>query len=521
MITHAPGRSSLVARLPATHPSGEPPLCLMHHTDVATAEADQWPDDRGPLSGARVDGEVWGRGALDMKGMGALQLVSMQLLVEHGVPRSRDVVLLAVADEEVDNVGARALVDRWSTIGCSQMLNEGGLGVRDALFDGQAVHAISSAEKGILWVRMIAEGRAGHGSTPYPDEAPSRLLQAMERIERKVKVRPRIDDSLYRLLHAVGDDEGGLTGVVLKSRALTGLLVKPRLKGIPTTRATMVDTVHLTGMSGAEAPNVVPSEVWAQYDARLLPGTTPEEHLARLQKAVRKVEGIRFEVLAEEESNGSDIDSDFFRAVAHYAVEGKERAAVGPLLSVGFTDSLLLRPVGVEAFGYVPFEVPAEVAETMHGHRERVPEGVRRLFSMVVHLAGAPDQPLAPPDPAESPVPDTPWTLRFDGGSHDLTRIEHTGDEASWAYEPVTPEQSSSGTYSGGEPASGELPAEAIEALWAEVRAAIDDTGSHVDTRAMGTASLSWTTPDDRGEVLLDADAARRLADRLDELTGR
>lgn len=391
-VPHAEGRSSLVARLEGG--DDEAPLCLMHHIDVASFEVERWPEGRGPLSGVVADGAVWGRGALDMKGMGALELMTMALLVSEGVPLRRDVVLLAVADEEVDNVGARELAARWDQVGCSQMLNEGGLGVQDALFDGQAVHAISTAEKGILWVRMHAEGRAGHGSTPYPGEAPTRLLEAMERVERKVHPRAHIDDSLFQLLHAVGEQKGGLTGAVLRSRLLVRWLVKPRLKAEPTTNAVMHDTLHLTGMLGAEEPNVVPGRVTAQYDGRLLPGTTPEEHLARLEKAVRKVEGISFEVLSQAESNGSPVDSPMFDAIAHYAVEGRPYAAAGPLLAVGFTDSLILRPVGVEAYGYVPFEVPAEVAETMHGHGERVPveqvgEGVRRLFSMVVHLAGA------------------------------------------------------------------------------------------------------------------------------------
>jgi len=393
-VTHAPGRSSLIARLPGSGEGGAP-LCLMHHSDVATAEDAMWPDDKGPLSGVIADGELWGRGALDMKGMGALQLQTLVLLARHEVPLSRDVVMLAVADEEVNNQGAYDLAAMWDEIGCSEMLNEGGLGVSDALFDGQAVHAISTAEKGVLWFRLVAEGRAGHGSTPYPGEAPDRLLEAMEAIARKVKVRPRIDDSLFDLLHAVGEDKGGLTGAVLKSRWLTSLLVKPRLKATPTTHATMVDTVHLTGLSGAQEPNVVPSEVWAQYDCRLRPGTTPAEHLARFEAAVEGIEGLRFEVLHEAESNGSPSDSDFFQAIAHYAVEGKSDAAVGPLLSVGFTDSLIMRPLGVQAYGYIPFEVPAEVAETMHGHRERVPveqvhEGVRRMFSLVVHMVGSP-----------------------------------------------------------------------------------------------------------------------------------
>ena len=392
-LDHGDGRASLFARVESG--TDEPPLCLMHHIDVTTYERHAWPEATGPLSGAIVDGEVWGRGALDMKGMGALELMTLVLLKKHQIPLARDVVLLAVADEEVASLGAREMVKEWGRLGCGQMLNEGGFGVTDALFEGQAVHAISSAEKGVLWIRMHADGRAGHGSTPYPGEAPQRLLEAMEAIEKKVHVKPHIDDSLFELLHAVGEQRGGLTGTILKSRLLTRLLVKPKLASVPTTHATMVDTVHLTGMLGAHEPNVVPSRVSAQYDCRLLPGTTPAEHLARLEEAVEGIEGISFEVLIEKESNGSPTDSAFFSAIGHYAVEGRPYAAAGPLLAVGFTDSLLVRPLGTEAYGYVPFEIPGELLETMHGHGERVPveqvhEGLKRLFSIVVHSAGRP-----------------------------------------------------------------------------------------------------------------------------------
>ena len=392
-VEHAPGRSSLIARLEGGDDAA--PLCLMHHIDVASWEADRWPTDRGPLSGAIADGAIWGRGALDMKGMGALELLTVALLKAHAVPLRRDVVLLAVADEEVDNQGARDIAAVWDRVGCSEMINEGGLGVRDALFDGQAVHAISTAEKGILWVQMHADGRAGHGSTPHPGEAPERLLTAMAAIERKVRAKPTIDPSLFALLDAVGRQKGGAVGAVLRSRPLVSLLVKPRLKREPTTLAVMTDTVHLTGMRGAEAPNVVPSRVSATYDCRLLPGTTPEQHLARLERAVRGIDGISFEVIQQAVSNGSPVDRPLCDAIARSAVEDRPDAAAGPLLAVGFTDSLVLRPLGVDAYGYVPFEVDAEVAETMHGHGERVPvdqvgEGLRRLFSIVVDAAGAP-----------------------------------------------------------------------------------------------------------------------------------
>lgn len=391
----APGRSTLIARLKGS--GAERPLCLMHHIDTVSAEADRWPEGKGPWSGAVADGFVWGRGALDMKGLGVLQLHVLGWLKKLEIPLDRDVVLLAVADEEAGNLGAKQLADPavWERIGCSHLINEGGLGVKDALFEGQAIHAISVAEKGVLWVEVIAEGRAGHGSVPQPEEeAPERLRRAMEALEG-YRPQYRIDPAMYELLANVGAQKGGLTGMVLRSKALVRTLAWGKLRGNPTTNATLHDTLHLTGMAGGEAPNVVPSRVSATYDCRLLPGTSPDAMLQRLQERVAKIPGISIRVIQSERSNGSPVDDPLYRAIAKYAVEGRPNAVAGPLLSVGFTDSIYLRPLEVAAYGYAFFEVDSETAETMHGHGERVPvdevkEGLRRLFSVVVDQAALP-----------------------------------------------------------------------------------------------------------------------------------
>ncbi|MBW1881031.1 MAG: M20/M25/M40 family metallo-hydrolase, partial [Deltaproteobacteria bacterium] len=347
-----------------------------------------------PFSGhLDPDGMLWGRGALDMKGMGALELMTLVWLKRLDVPLERDVVLVAVADEEIDNLGMLQLVEEhWDRVGCSHLINEGGLGAQDAVFDGQTLHSISVAEKGVLWVRMVASGEAGHGSTPRSGEAPDRLLEAMEAIARR-KPKPRFDPALYELLAAAGRHHGGFTGFVMRSRFLVRLLAKGQLMKNPLTRAAITDTVHLTGMAGGSEPNSVPSQVSATYDCRLLPGTEPDAVLAELRHLTRKVEGIEFEVLHSVSSNGSPWDDPLYDAIAAYAVEGRPNAAAGPLLSVGFTDSIYARPLGVHAYGYIPFEVNGEELATMHGRDERVSaenvrEGLRRLFSIVVDFAG-------------------------------------------------------------------------------------------------------------------------------------
>lgn len=390
LVEHGDNRASLIGRLRGD--GSKSPICLLSHIDVVPSEEDRW--EVPPLSGEIRDGYVWGRGALDMKGMAVVELMAMIQLKRLGVPLARDVVLLAVADEELDGLGARTLVnDHWDKIGCSHLINEGGLGVVDALMEGQTMHAISVGEKGTLWVRLVAEGPAGHGSTIEEGEAPARLLEAMELVERKYRPKPRMHDAFFELFRRVGEHRGGLVGALIKGRAGVKMFVQPRLMKDSTTQAAVVDTLHLTGMGGASSVNVVPSEVWAHYDSRLLVGTDPDEQLERLKAITADLEGVRWEVLDVEPANASDWNDPLFDAIAHYAVEDRPESVAGPVISVGFTDSIYMRPKGVTAYGYVPFILTREEALTMHGHNERVSienlkEGSRRMFSILVDFAG-------------------------------------------------------------------------------------------------------------------------------------
>jgi acetylornithine deacetylase/succinyl-diaminopimelate desuccinylase-like protein len=387
-----PGRANLVARVPGS--GAAPPLCLLSHIDVATAEPERWPEGKGPLSGALdADGYLWGRGALDMKGMGALQVMTLVLLARQEVDLVRDVVLLAVADEEVNNLGIKEVVARWDEVGCSHVINEGGIGIKGLFFEDQTAFAISVGEKGVLWTRMIAEGPPGHGSVPRPDEAPGRLLTATEKITAdRAAAKMNIHPAMYELLATAGAHQGGFSGFVLKRPFLVRLLVGPKLASDPLTRAATIDTLHITGLGGANQPNVVPSETWANIDSRLLPGTTPEAMLAHL-KAVVDDPQIRFEVLSEEPAQVSEWRGDpVYDALVRHVLDGRPHAVAGPVISVGFTDSIYLRALGVRAYGIVPFEVTQEDVATMHGdgervHVDQVTQGLQVLYSAVVEIA--------------------------------------------------------------------------------------------------------------------------------------
>lgn len=391
----APGRGSLVARLRATKPSGQKPLCLLSHTDVVPAEAAAWPADTGPLSGALKDGSVWGRGALDMKGMGALELQTLRWLKRQGVPLHRDVILLAVADEEVDEGGMRLVVDQlWKDVDCGHVINEGGMGVRGLLVENQTTFAISVGEKGVLWLRMTAEGEAGHGSTPVDTRAPTRLMAALEKFSKRTP-KPRIQPSMYELLRRVGEKNGGFTGFVMQRPALVDTFALPKLMAKPPTRAGVTDTCQVTGFEGrGSAPNVIPSSTSALIDCRVLPGTTPRQLLAELEALV-KTDGVKLEVIHEFEAGVSEMDDAFFDALARRAVEGRDDAVAGPVISPGYTDSILARQKGARAYGFVPFDVSPEELQTFHGRDERVSvknvhKGLEILFKAVVDVTAVP-----------------------------------------------------------------------------------------------------------------------------------
>ncbi|MDP6933321.1 MAG: M20/M25/M40 family metallo-hydrolase [Myxococcota bacterium] len=387
LVEPTPGRASLVARIPGR--GDEPPLCLLSHTDVVTAEPDRW--QHPPLSGHVDDqGRIWGRGALDMKGMGAVEAMVMALVQRREVTLRRDLVLLAVADEEVSNTGIMDVLDIWDTIGCSQVVNEGSMGLVGAFFEGEQVVPISVGEKGFLWMRMVAEGAPGHGSTPRPDEAPERLLRAAAALEHR-KVRPHWDPVLLELLAAVGQTHGGLAGFVLQRPWLTRVLLRRKLMSDPLTRAVLTDTVHLTGMAGAREPNVVPSEVHALLDSRLLPGTDPDAIQQLLVELVDDPQ-VRFERIQAVPSAVSPREDPLYEALARHAAREWPEAAVGPALSPGFTDSIYLRQVGVRAYGLVPFMLDAQALGSMHGDDEWVSidnleSGVRVLFGAVLDVA--------------------------------------------------------------------------------------------------------------------------------------
>jgi len=179
----APGKAIIYARLKATvsPPSGKA-IVLLHHMDVVPADRAQWKTD--PFVPTIQDGELWGRGAMDMKGQGVAQLVAFLMLKRQNVPRSRDVILMAEPDEEVGGaLGARWMIaNHYAELDPEYVIDEGGFGSRDLFAPGKLVYGVSVAEKKIVWLKLRAEGVAGHGSQPTDQNPNDRLVKALGRL---------------------------------------------------------------------------------------------------------------------------------------------------------------------------------------------------------------------------------------------------------------------------------------------------------------------------------------------------
>jgi acetylornithine deacetylase/succinyl-diaminopimelate desuccinylase-like protein len=350
-------------------------------------EPAQWPADKAPFAGILDgNGELWGRGALDMKGLGALELNTLRWLKRLGVPLNRDIILLAVPDEEVDSRGMAFLMEKhWDRLKCSHVINEGGMGIRDMLIQGQTVFTISVAEKGVLWLRMTAHGESGHGSVYLPGRAPERLNRAVARILER-KPAAVVHASYLELLARVGEQQGGLTSFILRRPLLTETALGAYALRTPMMRGAVSNTVQVTGFSGARQPNVVPSEVSAQLDCRLLPGVTPASMLEELRVLVDDPQ-VSFEVLHQAVGTGSTRDDPLFRALATHAVKDRPDAVAAPVMGPLYSDSVPLRTLGVRAYGFTPFEVTQDMLRTMHGKDERV--GVKNLHRGLKVLLGA------------------------------------------------------------------------------------------------------------------------------------
>ena len=368
----APGKVNLTARL-AGSGHGKP-ILLLHHMDVVPADRTRWGVD--PFGGVSKDGYVWGRGAMDMKALGMIHLYSFLSLKRAGAPLSRDIIFMAVADEEIGGeLGARWMIENhYQELDPEYVLDEGGFGSRDLFVDGKLVFGISVAEKKLVWLKVRAEGVAGHGSQPHAQNPNDRLVRALTRL-----LSHPLPSSPVPLLEQL--------------RTELGPLGENKF-----TRAIQHSTISLTTLrSGVGEPvkvNVIPSVAEATLDCRLLPGTSTDEWLAEIRRRLDDPE-IELEVLYEsDDSVVTPYEGGLYGALAKAIVRHDPDATVVPILIPYGTDSNAFRHKGAKSYGLTPLILTADVVSSMHGDAERVPitdmgKGIRIFYEALAEIAGS------------------------------------------------------------------------------------------------------------------------------------
>ncbi len=376
-------RGSILARLQGGGKGR--PVVLLNHLDVVPADPEGWAHP--PFAGIVEDGYVYGRGALDCKGMAVVQAMAVIALKRSGIPLGRDVIFLGTADEEVGGqLGAGWFVrEHLPELDEPEfVLNEGG-SIRAAP-DGKLVYEVAIVEKTPFWLRLIATGQPGHGSTPRGESAVTRLIRALDRIERHqlpVRVVPEVQ-AYYRAL--AEQEEGAKRERYRDLRtALTDAAFRDEFLRRPEDAALVRNTISPTVLSASNKTNVIPARASAELDVRLLPDESPDGFLRELRSVVGD-DNVEFAVLLNFPPSSSGADTALYRVIQQVAAD--EGATVVPNVLRGFTDSHYFREKGVTSYGFVPVTLSDEETERMHGIDERISvqnlgEGPRRLLAIL------------------------------------------------------------------------------------------------------------------------------------------
>lgn len=382
----APGRGNVWARLKG---GAEPALVLLHHMDVVPADPHYWQVD--PFAATVKDGDLFGRGTLDTKTLGIVELEAFLALHRLHVPLTRDVIFMATADEEAGgSFGAGWVVKNHPEAfhGAGFVLNEGGDG---SVEDGRSRFGIEVTQKVPLWLRLVATDKPSHGSIPPVASAVNRLIRSLYRIQTydfAPRIVPAVDAYFKGLAPSAApqwrEAFGDIAHAVQDRTALLRLQIDA-----PDLAALTRNTCSITMLSASNKINVIPPEAQAQLDCRLLPDQDRSVFLAELASAIDDP-GIRVEQIMGFTPAVSSAETPLYRTLVAVTRKYFPGAAIVPQVSTGFTDSHFFRDLGIASYGYAPFLIPADQESGVHGNDERISiENVRRGTAMMLEIVEA------------------------------------------------------------------------------------------------------------------------------------
>jgi acetylornithine deacetylase/succinyl-diaminopimelate desuccinylase-like protein len=364
LYARVPERANLVARIPGR--GSGPSLALLSHTDVVLADASEW--ERAPFGGERVGDDIWGRGALDMKGEVAASAVALATLAREGWRGDGDLIFVAAADEEVGaDFGLQWLVEEHpDAVRAEYSVNEGA-GDRIEL-GGKVLYLCATAEKMSSPFELRVHGRSGHGAMPsIADNAlvkAARLIERLGAFETAPQLIPEVEGFLAALLGEVPSAPDALARA-REIAPLAGELIEPLLWM----------TVAPTMAHASDKRNIIPALCTVTVDTRILPGQTPEEAEATIRAWLGEGD---YDLVNTERFGGtrSPISGPLWDAVQSFVEAEEPGAAPAPICVAGFTDSHWMREAfGTVAYGFFPSkELDSETAARLiHSANERVP----------------------------------------------------------------------------------------------------------------------------------------------------
>jgi acetylornithine deacetylase/succinyl-diaminopimelate desuccinylase-like protein len=367
LLEPEPGRTSVVAHWePDGVDTSISPLLVHGHLDVVPANADDW--SVPPFSGEVVDGCVWGRGAVDMKHFDAMVLSVVRARARVGAAPRRPIRLIFTADEEAGSgLGARWLVEEHREVveGCQEAIGEVG-GFSLTIRNDLRLYLIQTAEKGMAWLNLIAEGRAGHGSFRNDQNAITELSAAVARIGAYEWPR-RVTAPQRALLEAVAEAFEVDLDPDRAEETLARLGSVARVVG-----ATMSNTANPTMLAAGNKHNVIPSRAMAGIDGRFVPGGE-DEFYATISDLIG--DKVRYEVVTHQPSVETPFSGALVEAMQACLLAEDPGARAVPFLSSAGTDGKAWHRAGIKCYGFAPLRLPPEVdfVAMFHGVDERVP----------------------------------------------------------------------------------------------------------------------------------------------------
>jgi acetylornithine deacetylase/succinyl-diaminopimelate desuccinylase-like protein len=391
ILGQTPERPNLIARLPGQGSAS--PLLLYGHVDVVTTENQQW--QHPPFEGKVMDGFVWGRGALDMKGGVAMMLAAFLRAKYEDLKLPGDVILAIVSDEEAGgDFGSKYLVENHADLFDGIRYAIGEFGGFTFYVGKQRFYPVMIAEKQICWMKATVRGPGGHGSLPVHGGAMAELSKLLQRLDR-CRLPVHVTPVARLMIKTIASASGGLRGLILGQ--LTNPLLTDRVVDILGERGRIFDsilhnTISPTILHGSTKINVIPSEVSVELDGRLLPGYHPDDMIAELNRIVGN--DIEIEVVRHD-PGPSEPDMGLFDLLAGILRQADPDGIPLPFLLSGVTDARFFSRLGIQTYGFLPMSLPEDFnfSQTIHAADERIPVesigfGTNAIYELLRRFGG-------------------------------------------------------------------------------------------------------------------------------------